>query len=275
MPSEKTGWERENRTHFDEIVVNYDSIRPEYPDQMIEDILRYVGPDRGKAALEIGAGTGKATRHFLRAGYDVTAVEAGAGMAAFLRDRFRDREDFRVIVAPFEDATLYENHYDLLYAASAFHWVDAEIGCPKAFRLLKPGGVFALLRYNYVTDDGNALYEQIQALYEIHFRSHYPSRTRPIHRTEADYKKPCEVERGYGFRDLADYGFTDITMKFYFDQRMLTADEYIRHLDTHADHRGLPEANRAALYQGIREAIREHGGMYPLKHTFQSYIGRK
>jgi len=34
-----TSWERENRTHFDKIVENYDKIRWSYPDELFADII--------------------------------------------------------------------------------------------------------------------------------------------------------------------------------------------------------------------------------------------
>ncbi|MCL2694603.1 MAG: hypothetical protein FWE60_05815, partial [Oscillospiraceae bacterium] len=79
----KTGWELNHRTHFDEIVSDYDKIRPEYPRGLFKDIISYSGAAKGKRALEIGAGTGKATTPFLDAGYNVTAVELGENMAEF------------------------------------------------------------------------------------------------------------------------------------------------------------------------------------------------
>lgn len=100
----RTGWEREKRTHFDEIVENYDRIRPEFPGTLYADIFEYVGTDTVKKALEIGAGTGKATVPFLDAGYDVIAVEIGVNMASFLRERFKKFRNFSVRIAAFEDA---------------------------------------------------------------------------------------------------------------------------------------------------------------------------
>jgi protein-L-isoaspartate O-methyltransferase len=60
----RTGWERNKRTIFNEIVINYDKIRWGYPDKLFADIIRYSRPDIGKKALEIGAGTGNATAPF-------------------------------------------------------------------------------------------------------------------------------------------------------------------------------------------------------------------
>ena len=71
---DRTGWERENRTHFDEIVTNYDRIRWNYPDELFADIALYIGQRKEIDTIEIGAGTGIATRPFLDMGYTVRQV---------------------------------------------------------------------------------------------------------------------------------------------------------------------------------------------------------
>ena len=270
-----TGWERDRRTHFDEIVVNYDKMRLEYPNELMEDILEYSGAEAGKKALEIGAGTGKATSPFLNAGYNVTAVEIGANMSAFLLKRFKGYKNFSVIIADFEDASLEEYSYDLVYAASAFHWVNAEIGCPKVFRLLKSGGSIALFRYNAIAGDGEELYENIQAAYEKYYYSYYKSNKRPIKKSNEDFEKQSEILLGFGFEDLSRFGFQNISMKFYDVTRIFGSDEYIAWLDTMSDHRSLPANNRTALYSEIKETILRQGGYYKADYAFQLYMGKK
>ncbi|MCL1807824.1 MAG: class I SAM-dependent methyltransferase [Oscillospiraceae bacterium] len=270
-----TGWERDRRTHFDEIAADYDKMRSEYPGELFDDIFEYSGMGKRKKALEIGAGTGKATTPFLDAGCDVTAVEIGANMAAFLLERYKNYKDFNVITADFESALLEEGCYDLIYAASAFHWVDADIGCPKVFRLLKSGGTFALFRYNAIAACGEDCYEDIQAVYEKHYYSYFPSNVRPVRKSKADFEKPSEIHHSFGFEDLKQYGFTGISMMFYDTARTFGADEYIAWLDTMSDHRSMPESGRAALYEGIRESIIRHGGHHKVDFIYKLYMGRK
>ena len=271
----KTGWEQDNRTHFDEIVLNYDKVRWDYPQQMFTDIFEYSGLRKDKKAIEIGAGTGKATTPLLDAGYDVTAVELGANMAAFLLDKHKAYNKFNVIVSAFEDAIFEEGIYDLVYAASAFHWVNAEIGCPKVFRLLKDGGTFALLRNNNYTADGDVLYEEIQAVYEKYYYSFYTSMERLVRHSNKDLMEPSGILQGFGFRDLSTYGFSDICIKFYNKTLTYSADEYVALMDTMSPNRRLPESNRAALYAGIKEAIIKFGGQYNQDTVFTLYMGRK
>ncbi|MCL2003527.1 MAG: class I SAM-dependent methyltransferase [Oscillospiraceae bacterium] len=273
----KTGWERENRVHFDAIVANYDKMRWDYPAELFADIFEYLGAGH-KTALEIGAGTGKATTPFLKAGYDVTAVEMGANMTAFLLDKFQEQANFKVINAAFEDAELPNDSYDLVYAASAFHWVDAQVGCPKVFRLLKNGGVFALFRNNPVQNDRSETHDEIQEVYEKHYYSHYKTDKRPIKISQMQYEdflKPAEIYRGFRFESLEQYGFTDIAMKLYNASRTYGADEYISLLETMSDHRAMSEESRTVLYAGIKEVILKHGGQLKIDYIFQLYMGRK
>ncbi len=268
------GWERNNRTVFDEIVTNYDKVRWGYPDELYMDIIRYSGPGKGKKALEIGAGTGKATARFLNMGYDVTAVEMGINMTDFLLDRFREYTNFNVVTATFEDALLEDNDYDLIYAASAFHWVDAEIGCPKVYHHLKNGGAFVLFRNNPVPAVGEELYEEIQTVYEKYYYCYYTSRKRPVRKSREDFWKPSEIYNSFRFEGLERYGFHEVTMKLYDASQIYSADEYIALLDTYSDHRGLPKDNRTALYSGIREAILRHGGYHKVDYIYQLYMGK-
>ena len=270
-----TGWEIEKRTHFDEIVLNYDNIRPEYPEKIFDDIFKFNGSEKGKKALEIGAGTGKATAPFLNMGYNIIAVEIGTNMTEFLRSKFNQYENFNVINNAFEDISLDDNNFDLIYAGSAFHWVDAKIGVPKVMQLLNENGVFALFRYNLIPAIGEKLYEAVQAVYKEHYYSYYKEKEPRIKRTYLDLETPQHNLHNFGFENLNIYGFRDITMKFYDVTLLYNADEYILYLDTMSDHRSLPKNNRNKLYNGIKEAILTHGGSYKEDLTFQLYMGRK
>ncbi|MDR2599146.1 MAG: class I SAM-dependent methyltransferase [Oscillospiraceae bacterium] len=277
ISTNKTGWERKNRVHFDSIVATYDKIRWDYPDEIFSDIFEYCGSNASKRAIEIGAGTGKATEPFLDAGYDVTAVELGANMSAFLKDKYKKYKGFSVITSSFEDASLEDDSYDLIYSASAFHWVDASVGCPKVMNLLKDNSVFALFRNN-ASQQKDELYDEVQLAYNKHYYSHYMNSKRPIDLSEMtvdDFLQPLEVQRGFRFDSLEQYGFRDVVMKLYKASCSYTAEDYIQLLDTYSDNRALPDDSREKLYHEIKNAIIKHGGHQKLNFIFQLYMGRK
>ncbi len=268
-----TGWERDRRGHFDEIVSSYDAVRPDYPAELFSDIFAYAPRDR-LSALEIGAGTGKATKAFLESGYTVTAVEISENMRAFLKERFAGDVKLRVEAGAFEDAVLPENAFDTIYAASAFHWVDANVGCPKAFRLLKSGGCLCLFRYNWMNDDVFSS-DGFAEIYDKYYFSHYEKQPPRPKKTREYLSSKDGIMSGFRFSDMADYGFTGVQTSFYDKEYFYTAEKYISVLDTMSDYRALPDEKRLPLYESLERLILASGGGVNIKYCFQLYMGRK
>ena len=123
---------------FGAVAGAYERFRPEYPVEIVDVVTAYAGQPI-RTALEIGAGTGKATRAFARAGVAVTATEPDHAMLDELRKQVPDVTTLR---ATFEDLALDER-FGLVYAAAALHWTTAEGRWTRMAALLRPGGVFA------------------------------------------------------------------------------------------------------------------------------------
>jgi trans-aconitate methyltransferase len=104
---------REQRLVFGEVATAYDAYRPSYPDALFDTIVDFGGLKAGECALEIGAGTGKATVAFLRRGLTVHALEPTREMAAVARSKGIDVEE-----SLFEAWTPQQS-FDLVYAAQA------------------------------------------------------------------------------------------------------------------------------------------------------------
>jgi len=47
---------------FNDVPEFYDRVRPTYPDELFADLAAITGRDRGSSVLEVGCGTGQATR---------------------------------------------------------------------------------------------------------------------------------------------------------------------------------------------------------------------
>jgi SAM-dependent methyltransferase len=133
----------QRRGLFSSDVLAYDFGRPGYPDRVYELLQQICGLGPGTDVLEIGPGTGQATGSLLGCGATVTAVELGAEMAAALAAKFPGR-GLTVMVGPFEEVRLDPGSFDLIVAATSFHWVRPETGLPRCADLLRPGGWLAL-----------------------------------------------------------------------------------------------------------------------------------
>jgi SAM-dependent methyltransferase len=124
---------------FGAVAAAYDRYRPGCPDALVERVLAHASrPVR--TALEIGAGTGMATRAFAAHGVRVTASEPDAAMLAELRRHVPP--SVTPVRASLETLETQER-FDLVYAAAALHWTDPAQRWARIAGLLVPGGVFA------------------------------------------------------------------------------------------------------------------------------------
>jgi SAM-dependent methyltransferase len=130
------------RRAFGEDPANYDTSRPDYPDAVWQALRERAGLRADIDILEIGAGTGIATRHLLK--YHparLVAVEPDPRLAAYLADRYPSLD---VIAEPFETVAPKEASFDLVACATAFHWLDSVPALQRIAALLKPNGHVAL-----------------------------------------------------------------------------------------------------------------------------------
>ena len=155
------------RLKFNEDEVNYDKWRPTYVPELFDEIIQYSGINETKKALEIGIGTGQATLPILKTGCKLTAVEIGERLAEYSRQKFADFSNFEIFNIAFEKFDCKSNTFDLIYSATAFHWIPEHIGYIKAYDLLKSGGALALFwNHPFVNRDDDPLHLEIQKAYD-------------------------------------------------------------------------------------------------------------
>ena len=130
---------------FNEVPELYDRVRPGYPDELFADLATITGMSERSSLLEVGCGTGQATRSLAAFGCSVTAVEPGTAMAALARRRLADFGNVTVETSTFEEWDDHGARFDVLVSASAWHWVDPSIGWRRAHDVLRSGGWMALL----------------------------------------------------------------------------------------------------------------------------------
>jgi SAM-dependent methyltransferase len=122
----------------------YDKSRPEYPDRVYELLSERFAVGSDTRVLEIGAGSGLATRRLEKLGAgSIVAVEPDARLAAHLVERVKSAA-VEVIAKPFEEVQLAPASFDLAISATAFHWLEQASALRKVADLLRPGGGWAM-----------------------------------------------------------------------------------------------------------------------------------
>ena len=254
---------------FDTEASKYDKMRPGYADDLFKAIFEYVKIGEGSRVVEVGSGSGQATLPVLKTGCQLTAVEYGENFSRILMDKFGGYDGFKVITGKFEDTELEENSYDLIFSATAFHWVPEEIGYPKVYSALKPGGAFARFA-NRPRNSQNApeLAAEIDALYGEYYNKAYD--------IKSGTKKWFTEEKAKELSQIpAKYGFTDITYKLFYRERVFTAEEYTQLLGTYSDHIAIEETIRNEFFSKIAAAINRHGGKIIISDTMDLELARK
>lgn len=254
-----------NEKYFDRNVLMYDQYRPTYGNKVYEDILSACNVNRKSRVLEIGCGTGNATLPFINTGADLVAVEVGENLARYTASKFSDYQNFKIVHIPFEEYRT-EDKYDLIYSATAFHWIRNDVGYPRCRELLREDGVLALFwNTPRISDENKVLKRKIQDLYREYLNDGCDDII-----TEVWYKNRCEsfqyMMRLYGYRDL--------TSRIYFETRVMNADDYVGLLHTYSNHMALPDSPREIFFRKIHDAINEHGSV-SIIDTIDLHMGRK
>ncbi len=254
---------------FNTVANTYEKIRPGYPDELYRALFAYAPLDDSCSAVEIGIGGGQATLPVLKTGCTLTAVEYGDQLAQLCREKFSDYPRFSVITGKFEETALPESAFDLVYSASAFHWVPEEIGYPKVFRILKAGGAFArFANHPYQAKDNPVLFEEIQNAYDKYYYPYYKKQPGKL----SEYTEEQAAERA---AVAGKYGFTDIRYELFHRIRTLSAAEYRKLIGTYSDHITIEGNIRERFFDAIEDAINRHGGSISIFDIIDLQMARK
>ncbi len=234
------------RATFDSAAQLYHQARPDYPDELFDELVRVAGLRAGSRLLEVGCGTGKATLPLARRGLMITCIEIGAELAEQARHNLAGCGDVEVVHAVFETWQPARAGYDLVYAATSWHWIDPAVRYRKARELLRPGGHLAFWSASHVFPaDGDPFFVEIQEIYDEIGESLPPG---------AVYDRPGEMldERA----EIEGSGlFTDVEVRQFDWEVSYDADGYVRLLDTFSGHIAMEPWQRDRLYGAIRERL--------------------
>jgi SAM-dependent methyltransferase len=131
------------RQLFDHVATAYDAARPDYPAELFDTLESALGQPLLRAqVLDVGAGTGIATRALAGRGADVVALDPGPAVLAVLRSRSTSR--VHPVLGDGDALPLSSGHFDLVTYAQSYHWTHASRSLPEAARVLHDRGVLAL-----------------------------------------------------------------------------------------------------------------------------------
>ena len=244
---------------FGMVAEAYERFRPGYPAELFDLVTTYAGRPV-LTALEIGAGTGKATRLFAGGGVAVTATEPDGEMLAELRKHVPTT--VRAVQAAFEDLRPGES-YGLVYAAAALHWTNPEGRWPRMAALLEPGGVFASFGGPVGLADA-ALAEAVRAARAPFLASDdIPS---------PDGTPPGEDMQWPGTELRQSEWFADVQQATVERRLTMTAHDYIGYLSTVSAYLELPGSAQEQVYSRITQVLPD---TVPINADITAHLARR
>ena len=239
---------RDIRLSFNAVPEIYDEVRPSYPSAMFDALFEVLPPE--PSILEVGPGTGQATKDLLARGASVRAIEIGPEMAAKLRSNLPS-DRLRVTVADFEEMDVAPGSADAIFSANAYHWISRRAQTDRPASILRSGGVVAVVDLVQVDSaDDAGFFIACQPLYERYGQGHTgpPAPTR-------DEVDP-EIRRALE----ADARFHSVAVLRYDWNQTYTASEYRRLMLSYSGTQMMNEVDRVGLLDDMEAFIREAFG---------------
>lgn len=257
----------ENKTVFNEIISDYEIARPGYPSQLYVDIVEYSMIKNDAKILEIGPGPGQATDYFIKKGYTITGLEIGDKQVKYLSAKYADYPNFNAVCTSFEDYNCLNETYNLIFSATAFHWIKPEVGYPKAYNLLKRNGVMAVFWHlASIIEPKTEMLNQIRNIY----RKYAPELD--------DYISLDEAE------DLHNLRISQIQINNLFNNPVswiyrwddeYTTERYLRLMNSYSDFHDIDNDKQKAILDSAADYIDSKGGKIIIPQEVRLYMAKK
>jgi SAM-dependent methyltransferase len=239
------------RTTFNSAASLYHQARPEYPAELFDELVWLAGLRPGDRLLEVGCATGKATIPLARRGFQITCLEIGADLAAEAVRNLDGFPEVNIVNESFEAWDPPQAGFDLVFAATAWHWIDPAVRYRRAGDLLRAGGHLAFWSAAHAFPaGGDRFFRELQDVYD-EINEGLPAGAQFPEAAEL-YDERAEIE--------ATGLFTDVEIRRFGWEIEYTAEEYIRLLDTFSGHISMAQWQRDRLYGEIRRRLAERPG---------------
>jgi len=257
----------EQRLAFGRVADLYESARPSYPDPTIDQLIGLAGLAPGAQVVEVGAGTGKATRMLAARGLAVLALEPDPAMAAVARRTCSSYPLVDVLQLAFE-AWQPQRPVSAVISAQAWHWIPPEVRYMRASEALSPGGTLASI-WTFPRWSTIALRDSLREVYSKAVPTLTPDF--PMHPAS----ESTDLAGDWHAEIASCEGFSGALVREHHWSRKYSTTAYLELLQTHQDHILLEPAQQQLLLSGLSRVIDGAGGDIKVDFLTRLCIARR
>lgn len=231
------------RLSFNEVAEIYDRVRPSYPADLFDELFEMLPAE--PRLVEVGPGTGQATRDLIARGASVHAIEIGPAMAATLRSNLPTGR-LRVTVGDFEKVSIAPDSTDAVFSATAYHWISPEAQTSRPAEILCSGGIVAIVDLIQVdSPDDAGFFAASQAIYRRYGQGH----------TGPPAPQRTKVDPAIRQVLAADHRFDAVALRRYDWNQTYSAADYRQLMLSYSTTQMMDEPRRRGLLDDIEAFI--------------------
>ncbi|PZV11447.1 MAG: SAM-dependent methyltransferase [Pseudanabaena sp.] len=243
----------ERKTWYSSVADAYNRVRPRYPSEIIDRTIQLAQLPPQAKILEIGCGPAIATVSFARLGYSLLSLEPNREAVELAKQNCAAYPQVEIQNLAFEEWELERDRFDIVLAATSWHWIDPAIAYEKSAAALKAKGSLILL-WNTPPQLDDQTYQLVDEVYQtlapsIPFYARHEGRK--THK--ADFLKFSQIIIESGYFDNLSYDSS-------IHQVVYSLDDYLSLLSTLSPYIALTEETRFKLFTNLREVLHSNRG---------------
>lgn len=250
---------------FDGVAYNYHDVRPSYPKGIIDALLTFGQIPANGRVLELGSGSGIATRQLAQRGLEVTAVEPGSALMGIARTELERFPNVGFVQGRFLDVIDLLGTYNAAVAATSWKWLGDQLAVEeKVHGLLADGGHVGIMQNTTAVSDGNgdAFYRASRPIYANYLDTD-PQAVPPA---------PAELKPDSLNPDLFRLAFFGFQVRY----DSFTSDRYLDLIGTYGEIASMEPPARAALQADLGHLIvTQFDGIATMAHATTLTVAQK
>ncbi|WP_041740887.1 methyltransferase domain-containing protein [Calothrix sp. PCC 6303] len=241
---------QQRRTWYSDAASAYIQVRPRYPQQIIDGVVKLARLSGDSSVLELGSGPGIATVALAKLGLSMVCLEPSLATCEIAQQNCLEYPKVKVVNTTFEEWELEAGKFDAVVAATSFHWMSAGVRHSKTAIALKPQGYLILL-WNTPPQPSYEVHQQLVPVYqtlapELAKYESIPSYLKNLNKFGQD-----AVDSGYFKNLVSDHLLCEL---------IYSVDDYLALLSTLSPYIALEKSKRDSLFSALGKTLVQNYG---------------